>query len=105
LRNIGISNEEIKERNLHLHAWRHFFNTQLLKGGLSIPQTQAVIRHKSAQMTGLYSHFDPSDYLKAREVQDALLRPIEAEAEGQTGENDTVISFPVNEAAELRKEA
>jgi integrase len=34
LRNIGISDDEIAER--HLHGWRHFFNTELLKGGLTI---------------------------------------------------------------------
>jgi len=33
LMNIGIPKEQIAERKLHLHAWRHFFNTELLKAG------------------------------------------------------------------------
>jgi integrase len=51
LGNIGMSDDEISERHLHLHAWRHFFNTELLKGGLSIPQAQAITEHKSNRMT------------------------------------------------------
>jgi integrase len=42
LRNIKIIDDEISDRHLHLHGWRHFFNTELLKSGLTIPQTQAV---------------------------------------------------------------
>jgi hypothetical protein len=73
LRNIGISYDEIGERHLHLHAWRHFFNTELLKGGLTIPQTQAVTGHKSERMTEWYLHFDPNEFDRAREVQEGLL--------------------------------
>jgi integrase len=62
LRNIGISDDEIAERHLHLHGWRHFFNTDLLKGGLTIPQTQAVTGHKSERMTEWYLHFDPAEF-------------------------------------------
>jgi integrase len=75
LRNIGLSDDEISERHLHLHAWRHFFNTELLKGGLSIPQAQAITGHKSARMTEWYLHFDPNEFAQARQVQENLLRP------------------------------
>jgi len=75
LMNIGIPKEQIAERKLHLHAWRHFFNTELLKGGLSVKQTQAITRHRSEQMTDRYAHFEPSDFIKAKEVQEALLQP------------------------------
>jgi integrase len=75
LRNIGISDDEISERHLHLHGWRHFFNTELLKGGLTIPQTQAVTRHKSERMTEWYLHFDPNEFAQARKVQENLLKP------------------------------
>jgi hypothetical protein len=47
----------------------------MLKGGLSIEQTQAVTRHKSERMTEWYNHFDPADFVKALEVQEALLHP------------------------------
>jgi integrase len=73
LRNIGISDDEIAERHLHLHGWRHFFNTELLKGGLTIPQTQAVTGHKSERMTEWYLHFDPAEFAQARRVQEGLL--------------------------------
>jgi integrase len=75
LNNIGITDTQIKERGLTLHGWRHFCNTEMLKGGLSIEQTQAVTRHKSERMTEWYNHFDPSDFVKALEVQEALLHP------------------------------
>jgi len=73
--NIGINEEERKRRNLDVHAWRHFCNTELLKGGLSVPQVQAVTRHKSLRMTEKYSHFDPTDFTRAVEVQSDLLKP------------------------------
>jgi integrase len=60
LRNIGISDDEIAEWHLHLHGWRHFFNTELLKGGLMIPQTRAVTGHKSERMMEWHLHFDPA---------------------------------------------
>jgi integrase len=82
LRNIGISDEEIAEQHLHLHGWRHFFNTELLKGGLTIPQTQAVTGHKSERMTEWYLHFDPAEFAQARKVQEGLLRADEGEPEG-----------------------
>jgi integrase len=72
---IGISDDEISERHLHLHGWRHFFNTELLKGGLSVPQVQAVTRHTSERMTDWYNHFDPSEFMKAKQVQELLLQP------------------------------
>jgi integrase len=73
LRHIGISNDEIAERHLHLHGWRHFFNTELLKGGLTIPQAQAITGHKSDRMTEWYLHFDPNEFAQARKIQENLL--------------------------------
>jgi integrase len=75
LRNIGVSSDEIAERHLHLHGWRHFFNTEMLKGGLTIPQAQAITGHKSERMTEWYCHFDPAEFVQARKVQDNLLQP------------------------------
>jgi integrase len=51
LKNIGMNEDEITERHLRLHGWRHFFNTKFLKSGLTIPQAQAVTGHKSESMT------------------------------------------------------
>jgi hypothetical protein len=61
-----------------------FFNTELLKGGLTIPQAQAVTGHKSDRMTEWYCHFDPSEFAKAKQVQETLLRP-ESEKSGESG--------------------
>jgi len=76
--NIKISKEQIAERKLHLHGWRHFFNTEMLKGGLTITQAQAVTGHKSERMTEWYCHFDPTEFAKAREIQESLLQPIQS---------------------------
>jgi integrase len=81
LGNIGISADEIAERHLHLHGWRHFFNTELLKGGLTIPQAQAVTGHKTERMTEWYLHFDPNEFDKARQVQENLLLADDGEPE------------------------
>ncbi|GHU18094.1 hypothetical protein FACS1894163_09750 [Spirochaetia bacterium] len=72
---IGISREEISERSLHLHAWRHFCNTELQKAGVSLPKVQSVIRHKSERMTEMYSHFDPNEFSEVRKAQEDLLCP------------------------------
>jgi hypothetical protein len=36
LKSIGLTKEQISDRGLNLHAWRHFCNTELQKAGLSI---------------------------------------------------------------------
>jgi integrase len=71
LKNIGVADDVIGQRKLHLHGWRHFFNTELLKGGLTVPQTQAITGHKSERMTEWYNHFDRTEFTKAMEVQES----------------------------------
>jgi integrase len=75
LNRIGIKDEEIADRHLHLHAWRHFCNTELQKAGISIPKVQSVTGHKSDRMTEWYCHFDPNEFGEIRKAQDALLQP------------------------------
>jgi len=68
---IGINRDEIKRRNIKLHAWRHFLNTELLRQGLSVKQVQGVTGHKSERMTELYNHPDPrqiTDVIKAQSL-------------------------------------
>jgi integrase len=120
LNNIGITDDEISERHLHLHGWRHFFNTELLKGGLSVPQVQAVTRHKSERMTDWYNHFDPTEFIKAKQVQEALLQPEGKKPEtvkqnpkgsGKAEKPETadkagrVLPFPAQESAKKQKRA
>jgi integrase len=89
LGNIEISEDEIAERHLHLHGWRHFFNTELLKGGLSVPQTQAVTGHKTERMTEWYSHFDPNEFIQARRVQEDLLLADDGKPEAVRPQRET----------------
>jgi integrase len=96
--NIGITSAEIKERNLHIHAWRHFFNTEMLKGGMTTEQAQAITTHKSERMTERYTHFDPLEFVKAKEIQEALLQPVQEKTQEQEAERmelpPNVFSFP-----------
>jgi integrase len=96
LRNIGISDDEIAERHLHLHAWRHFFNTEMLKGGMTIPQAQAITGHKSERMTDWYCHFDPAEFGKAMKIQETLLQPDNTNANGQ---GEKILTFKARETA------
>jgi len=73
LKNIGIGKTEAEERGLHLHAWRHFLNTELQKAGMTVRKVQAVTGHKSERMTEYYTHFDPMEFGEVPEVQAALL--------------------------------
>ena len=73
LKNISISRKEAAERGLHLHAWRHFLNTELQKAGLTVQIVQAVTGHKSERMTEYYTHFDPREFGEVPEVQAELL--------------------------------
>jgi integrase len=82
LKRIGLSDEEISGRHLHLHAWRHFCNTELQKAGVPIPQVQSVTGHKSDRMTEWYTHFDPNEFGGIRQAQERLLRPDTGDTKG-----------------------
>jgi integrase len=73
LKQIGISREEQVERGLHLHAWRHFLNTELQRAGLTVRIVQAVTGHKTERMTEYYTHFNSMDFGEVPNVQAALL--------------------------------
>jgi len=75
LNNIGITNEQIRERGLNIHTWRHFCNTELQRAGLIVQKVQAVTGYKSERMTEHYTHFDPKDFKEAPEKQANLLKP------------------------------
>ena len=47
--NIGITDEDIEERGLNIHACWHFCNTELQKAGLTIQKVQAVTGHKKPE--------------------------------------------------------
>jgi integrase len=109
LKKIGISREEIAERGLNLHAWRHFCNTELQRAGLSIPKVQAVTGHKSTRMTEWYTHFDPAAFGEVPKIQAQLLgeEPEEQAAEGPVsgGHHLTLVRKPETEPASLQERA
>jgi integrase len=83
LKNIGISNEEKRERNLTFHAWRHFLNTLLRMSNIADSKVQKVTGHRTMKMTEHYTHFDTRQFSEIRDVQAGLLtfqEPVEAGA-------------------------
>ena len=74
---IGLCEDEQKKRGLNIHAWRHFCNTELLRGGLSVKKVQAVTGHKTEGMTDNYTHFDALEFAEVYKIQKMLLTPNE----------------------------
>lgn len=58
---IGINEEKRKKRNITIHSWRHFYNTQLIKKGIPLPIIQAIIGHSSDKMTEHYTKLTKDD--------------------------------------------
>jgi integrase len=71
-KNIGLTEDEVAERGLNFHAWRHFCNTELQKAGLTVKKVQAVTGHKSERMTEWYTHFDPAEFGEVPKIQGRL---------------------------------
>lgn len=55
---LGLTKEEIKERNITFHSWRHFANTVMRARNVPDPVVQSITGHSTAQMTEHYSHFN-----------------------------------------------
>ena len=104
MKKIGISYEEYKARGLNVHAWRHFCNTEMQKGGMTIQQVQAVTGHKTVGMTERYTHFNPLEFGEATEIQAALLakKPEEKKTERPAL---SLVKMPVDENTETNKQA
>jgi integrase len=104
---IGISEEEIEERGLNVHAWRHFCNTELQKAGLTIQKLQAVTGHKTEDMTERYTHFDPLDFEEVPKIQAALLKKKPKKQEAETKETPalTLVKMPEGKKPAQRKKA
>jgi integrase len=104
LKNIGMTGEQISQRGLNLHAWRHFCNTELQKAGLSIQQVQAVTGHRSTRMTEWYTHFDPSQFGEVPKVQaDLLSKEPEGTAKGR--QELKIVKMPERENDKAPKRA
>ena len=77
-KSIGIDEDEIRQRGLNIHAWRHFCNTELLRGGLSVKKVQAVTGHRTESMTDNYTHFNAMEFVEVTKIQETLLEPKKA---------------------------
>ena len=106
LNNIGVSDDDIAERGLNIHAWRHFCNTELQKAGLTVQKVQAVTGHKSERMTEHYTHFDPLDFGEVPKIQAALLRKKPQKQEAAGNERPALTLYkPEDDKAASRKKA
>lgn len=73
LAQIGIDRDTARQRGLNLHAWRHFFNTTLLRNNHEVSKVQSVTGHKTEAMTEKYNHLDGKDFVEVKGVQETLL--------------------------------
>jgi integrase len=73
LANIGIGEEQRKERNLSMHGWRHFLNTTLLMANVSDNKVMSLTGHTTEKMKKHYTHFDTTQFAEVVEVQEQLL--------------------------------
>ena len=101
--NIGIDEKAIKERGLCFHSLRHFCNTEMQKGGLSVQKVQAVTGHKSSRMTELYSHFNPMELAEVPVIQEGLLQEKQNSPEKEPDGKQPVILRIVKPEAEAEK--
>jgi integrase len=101
LKQIGISREQQVERGLHLHAWRHFLNTELQRAGLTVRIVQAVTGHKTERMTEYYTHFNSMDFGEVPNVQAALLS---AKTEGKKSSRPILTLLKRNDDDETEHE-
>ena len=55
---IGIDEQQRRERGLCFHSWRHFFNSLLINARVPVPKVQTLTGHSSNRMTEAYFHAD-----------------------------------------------
>ncbi len=73
LNNMGISDEQRKQRQVNFHSWRFFFNSIMQGRKIAHAKVQSVIGHLSDQMTQHYTTFNLSDYEDVAKVQEDIL--------------------------------
>lgn len=71
LRQIGIMDEERKERNITFHSWRHTFNSSL-RSHVPDYKLQLLTGHRTDAMTNHYTHVAPEDLDEVRVAQQAM---------------------------------
>ncbi|MBP7583993.1 MAG: site-specific integrase [Spirochaetes bacterium] len=74
LREIGIGETVRRERNLSFHSLRHFANSLFISSGIPLLKVQAMIGHKSIDMSKRYYHIGVDDMADIRNVQESLFK-------------------------------
>lgn len=75
MRNIGISEQDRRERNITFHSWRHWFNSLLVNAKIPLQKVQSLTGHLTPEMTQHYYHVDDMGDV-VRVVQDSLFLPV-----------------------------
>ncbi|MDR0497928.1 MAG: tyrosine-type recombinase/integrase [Treponema sp.] len=106
-KNIGLTEDEVAERGLNFHAWRHFCNTELQKAGLTVKKVQAVTGHKSERMTEWYTHFDPAEFGEVPKIQANLLKPKPVKKEAAKTDRPVIslVKMPEDDRTDRRRKA
>jgi len=74
MRQIGISEEIRRERNITFHSWRHWYNSILINARVPVHKIQSLTGHLTSAMTGHYFHLtDMQDVVQV--VQESLFEP------------------------------
>jgi integrase len=72
LREIGIDEPARIARNITFHSLRHFTNSLFISSGVPLLKVQAMIGHKSIDMSKRYYHIGMDDMDDIRTVQESL---------------------------------
>jgi integrase len=72
LHNIGITEEQRKERNISFHSWRYFFNTACRISQVPDSQLRRITGHRSIEMTERYTDFHMEDFREIRIAQSQI---------------------------------
>jgi integrase len=73
LERIGIDDKERRRRNISMHCWRHFLNTELLANNITETKVRSITGHSSENMTRHYEHLDTNQLAEVLAVQENLL--------------------------------
>jgi integrase len=73
LERIGIDEAKRKERNISMHCWRHFFNTELLANNVTETKVRSITGHSSNSMTQHYAHLNTNQFSDVLTIQENLL--------------------------------
>ncbi|MBF9018616.1 MULTISPECIES: site-specific integrase [unclassified Oceanispirochaeta] len=69
----GMEEDQIKEKNITFHSWRHYFNTIMRSNNIADSKLQKMTGHKSMEMTDHYTHYQIDDLKDIGKIQAKIL--------------------------------